>query len=83
MIVIFVEKIGYTLMRPQSDEPNPWWLSAGGLEYLRKYTDYEPYICEHISKYVIKKLKKFGDLRPLSEAPPTGTWESNIPRRIY
>ena len=80
MIVIFVRRPGYILMKPHGDEPDPWWLSAGGLEYLRNFTDYAPYKCEHISEYLINKLKESGDLRPLTEAPPTGTWESHIPR---
>lgn len=80
MIVIFVRTGIYTLMKPHGDEPDPWWLSAGGLEYLRKYSEYEPYIREHISEYTIEKLITSGDLRPLEKAPPTGTWISNIPR---
>jgi hypothetical protein len=80
MIVIFLRRPGYTLMRPHGDEPDPWWLSAGGLEYLRNFTDYSPYRCEHISEFLIEKLKATGDLRPLAQAPPTGTWVSNIPR---
>ena len=80
MIVIFLRRPRYILMRPHGDEPDPWWLSAGGLEYLRNFTDYSPYRCEHISEFLIEKLKATGDLRPLAQAPPTGTWVSNIPR---
>ena len=82
MIVIFEKFPMYILMKPHGDYGEPWWLSGGGLEYLRQYTDYEPYKCHHISEYLINKLKTYGDLRPLAEAPPTGTWESRIARDI-
>ena len=81
MIVIFERRDGYTLMRPHGDQPDPWWLSAGALEYLRE-AGYEPYIMEHISEYLVDIFKESGDLRPLAEAPPTGTWVSNIPREL-
>ena len=80
MIVTFQETPVYIIMKPHGDEPDPWWLSAGGLEYLRKYTDYEPYKCHHISHYLVDKFIETGDLRPLSEAPPTWTWVSHIHR---
>ena len=55
MIVTLQETPVYIIMKPHGDEPDPWWLSAGGLEYLRKYTDYEPYKCHHISHYLVDK----------------------------
>ena len=79
MIVIFERRDGYTLMRPHGDQPDPWWLSAGALEYLRK-AGYEPYIMEHISEYLINMFIESGDLRPLAEAPLTGTWDKIFPR---
>jgi hypothetical protein len=48
------------LMKPHGDYGEPWWLSGGGLEYLRNFTDYEPYKCHHISEYLINKLKASG-----------------------
>ena len=82
MIVTILETPVYILMAPHGDEPNPWWLSAGALEYLRKYTSYEPHICHHISNYLVNRFIQMGDLRPLSKAPKTGTWESHIHREL-
>ena len=80
MIVIFERRPGYILMRPHGDQPDPWWLSSGALEYLREYTDYSPYKCEHISQYLIDLFTASGDLRPLAKAPKLGTLVSKIPR---
>ena len=80
MIVIFTKTPIYTKMSPHSEGGEPWWISAAALEYLYKYSDYKPYICEHISEYLINKFKRSGHLRQLAEAPPTGTWDEPIER---
>ena len=80
MIVIFIKTPIYTKMSPHSEGGEPWWISAGALQYLYKYTEYKPYICEHISEYLIEKFKDRGHLRPLAEAPPTGTWDEPVER---
>jgi hypothetical protein len=69
MIVIFVRRPGYILMKPHGDEPDPWWLSAGGLEISENFTDYAPYKCEHISNIYVNKLKESGIYGRLPEAP--------------
>ena len=80
MIVIFTRTPIYTQMSPHSEGGEPWWISAGALLYLYQYTEYKPYICEHISEYLIDLFKRAGHLRPLAEAPPTGTWDEPIER---
>ena len=79
MIVVIERGPVFTRMMPHSGG-EPWWISAPALQYLYEYTSYRPYICEHISEYLLDKFIELKHLRPLAEAPPTGTFLEPISR---
>ena len=79
MIVVIQRGPVFTRMIPHN-KGEPWWISAPALQYLYEYTDYNPFIYEHISEYLVNKFIELKHLRPLAEAPPTGTWLEPISR---
>ena len=44
-----------------------YWLSPGGLRYLRKHTDYEPEVMDRVSFYTVERLWATGHLRHLKD----------------
>ena len=55
-----------------------FWLSPGGLEYLRKHVGHKPLEQNIVPNGTINRLQRLRHIRPLREAPPTGAW-ANVP----
>ena len=56
-----------------------YWLSPGGLRYLRKHTDYEPEVMHRVSFYTVEQLWATGHLRHLKDRPlPIGSFDEDF-----
>jgi hypothetical protein len=65
------------LMLPHSLS-EPLWLSAGAYRYLLEHTDYHVNDMQRVSFYLVRRMRETGHLRPLAEAPRTGTFQEEF-----
>jgi hypothetical protein len=64
----------YQRVFPHYEGIEAYWLSPGGLDYLRKNVGYQPFEQEIVPSGSIIRLRNSRHIRPLREAPPTGAW---------
>jgi hypothetical protein len=65
------------LMMPHSLS-EPLWLSPGAYRYLLEHTDYHVNHMQRVSFYLVQRMRETGHLRPLEEAPPTGSFQEEF-----
>ena len=75
-MIIGISRINSEYLRvfPHYEGVEAFWLSPGGLEYLRNHVGYRPYDQELAPENLVRRLRASKHLRPMCEAPPTGAW---------
>ena len=66
------------LMMPHCCFSEPLWLSPGAYRYLLEHTDYHVNHMQRVSFYLVQRMRETGHLRPLEEAPRTGTFQEEF-----